>query len=412
MLLAVLAHVDAHHRAFVVEQELRQGFGELGLTHTGGSEEHERARRPVGVGNAGARTPYRIGNGLHRLLLADHTLAQLLLHTEQLGRLTFEHPACRDAGPRLHHFGDVVGSDFLLEHHVLASLGVGQRGVELLLDLGDASVAQLRGLGQVTVALSPVGLAAQRLQLLLELAHHVDGALLVLPPGGQLGELFLLVGQFRAQLLQAVLRRSVFLLGQRHLLDLEATDQPLDLVDFDGPGIDLHAQPRRRLVDQVDRLVGQEARRDVAVTEGGRCHQCGVGDAHAVVHLVAVLEAAQDADGVLDGGFADEHLLEAALQRGVLFDVLAVLVERRRTHQPQLTAGQHGFDHVARIHRGFPGGTGTDDGVQLVDERDDLPGRILDVVEDGLEALLELTAVLGARHHGTQVERHNGLVPQ
>ena len=124
------------------------------------------------------------------------------------------------------------------------------------------------------------------------------------------------------------LRRGVLFLGQRHLLDLEATHQPLDLVDLDGPGVDLHAQPRRGLVDQVDGLVRQEARGDVAVGQRGRRDQRGVGDPHAVVHLVAVLEAAQDADGVLDRRLADQHLLEAPLQRGVLLDVLAVLVER------------------------------------------------------------------------------------
>ena len=166
--------------------------------------------------------------------------------------------------------------------------------------------------------------------------------------------------------------RVVVLLGQRHLLDLEATHQPLDLVDLDGPGVDLHAQPRRGLVDEVDGLVGQEARGDVAVGQRGGGHQRGVGDAHAVVHLVAVLEPAQDADGVLHRRLADQHLLEAALQGGVLLDVLAVLVERGRADQPQLAAGQHRLDHVARVHRGLTGGAGADDGVQLVDERDDL----------------------------------------
>ena len=43
----------------------------------------------------------------------------------------------------------------------------GQSGVELLLDLGDAAVAQLGGLGQIAVAFGPVGLAAQRVQLSL-----------------------------------------------------------------------------------------------------------------------------------------------------------------------------------------------------------------------------------------------------
>ena len=40
---------------------------------------------------------------------------------------------------------------------------------------------------------------------------------------------------------------------------------------------------------------------------------------------------------------------------------------------------------------------GTDDGVQLVDERDDLAGGALDLFQDGLQPLFELAAVLARR---------------
>ena len=130
------------------------------------------------------------------------------------------------------------------------------------------------------------------------------------------------------------------------------------------------------------------------------------------MHLVAVLQSAQDADGVLHRRLADEHLLEAPLQCGVLFDVLAVLVERGGADQSQLAAGQHRLDHVAGVHRRLTGRAGAHDGVQLVDERDDLPGGVLDVVEDGLEPFLELAAVLGAGHHRAHVQGDHGLVAQ
>ena len=278
----------------------------------------------------------------------------------------------RDARPRRHHVGDVVGSDLFLEHHVLAGLSLRQRRVEFLFHLGDAAVAQLGGLGQVTVALGALGLPAQRLQLLLELADDVDGVLLVLPAGGQFSELLFLVGQLGAQLLQPLLGRLVLFFGQRHLFDLEPTDQPFDLVDFDGPRVDLHPQPAGGLVDQVDGLVRQEPGGDVAVGQRGRGHQRGVGDAHTVVHLVAVFQTAQDADGVLHRRLTDEDLLEAPLQRGVFLDVLAVLVECGGADQAQFAAGQHRLDHVAGVHRRLAGRAGPDDGVQLVDEGDDL----------------------------------------
>ena len=90
------------------------------------------------------------------------------------------------------------------------------------------------------------------------------------------------------------------------------------------------------------------------------------------MHLVAVLQTAKDADGVLDRRFADQHLLEAAFEGGVLLDVLAVLVEGGGADHAELATGQHGLDHVARVHRALTGGAGTHDGVQLVDEGDDL----------------------------------------
>ncbi len=168
MLLAVLAHVDADHRALVVEQELRQRFRELGLTDTGRAQEHERTRRPVGVGHPGAAAAHRIRHRGHRRLLADDALAQLLLHAQQLGGLAFEHPAGREcrSTPRPRRRcrrGRPPPSSITFSR----ASATRQRGVELLLDLGDTPVAQLRGLGQVAVALGPVGLTAQGVQLLL-----------------------------------------------------------------------------------------------------------------------------------------------------------------------------------------------------------------------------------------------------
>ena len=156
-------------------------------------------------------------------------------------------------------------------------------------------------------------------------------------------------------------------------------------------------------------LSGQEAVGDVAVGEGGGGHQGGVLDAHAVVHLVALLEAAQDADGVVHGGLAHHHRLEAPLQGRVLLDVLAVLVQRGGADAVQLAARQRRLEHVARVHRAL-GLARADDGVQLVDEEDDLPGRVGHLLEHRLEALLELAAELGPGHHGAQVQRDQPLV--
>ena len=192
-------------------------------------------------------------------------------------------------------------------------------------------------------------------------------------------------------------------------LDLELDPAALELIELDRHGIDLHAQPRRCLVDQVDRLVGQEALGDVAVRQGRRRDKRRVRDADAVVDLVALTQPAQDRDRLLDRRLVDDHRLETPLERGVLLDVLAVLVERGRTDRVQLAPGEHRLEQVRRVHRTFRG-TRPDDRVQLVDEQHDLAVRVLDLLEDGLEALLELAAVLGAGDQRTEVERDHALV--
>ena len=50
--------------------------------------------------------------------------------------------------------------------------------------------------------------------------------------------------------------------------------------------------------------------------------------------------------------------------------------------------------------------------MQLVDEEDDLPLRLLDLVQNGLQAFLELAAVLRARDERAHVEREDGAVLQ
>ncbi len=108
-------------------------------------------------------------------------------------------------------------------------------------------------------------------------------------------------------------------------------------------------------------------------------------------------------------GWLDDDWLEAALQRGVLLDVLAVLVERGGANGVQLPARQHRLQQVRGVHRTLCR-PGADDGVQLVNEQDDLALGVRDLLEHRLEALLELAAVLRARHQRPEIERHDPLV--
>ena len=219
------------------------------------------------------------------------------------------------------------------------------------------------------------------------------------------------VGQLLFEPLEPLLRAGIALLLERLLLDLEPHDLAVDRIELLRLGIDLHLQPRRRLVDQVDRLVRQKAVGDVAVRQRRRGDDRRVGDAHAVMLLVLVLQAAQDRDRVLDRRLADEDRLEAPRERGVLLDVLLVFVERGRADAMQLAARQRRLEQVRGIHRAV-GLAGADQRVHLVDEQDDAAVRRRHLLQHGLEPLLELAAIFRAGDQRAHVEREQLLVLQ
>ena len=243
------------------------------------------------------------------------------------------------------------------------------------------------------------------------LRRALQGGLLGFPDFVEIGKLAVELGDIGFQIRQALLRFLVLLLLQRLALDLELDQAPLQTIELLGLGIDLHADARGRLVHQVDRLVRQLPIGDVAMRQRRRGDDRRIGDLHAVMHGVAFLQAAQDRDRVLDARLADEHLLETALQRGVLLDVLAVFVERGRADAMQLAARERGLEHVAGIHRAL-GLAGADHGVQLVDEQDDVAFLLGQIVEHGLEALLEFAAELRAGDQRAHVQRQHAAAAQ
>ena len=130
-----------------------------------------------------------------------------------------------------------------------------------------------------------------------------------------------------------------------------------------------------------------------------------------MVRLVRVLQPAQDRDRVCNRRLADVDRLETPLERRVLLDVLAVFVKRRRADAAQLAARQHRLQHVRRVDRAL-GGAGADDRVQLVDEEDQLAFGVRDLLQDSLQALLELAAVLRAGEQAADVECPHALALQ
>ena len=106
---------------------------------------------------------------------------------------------------------------------------------------------------------------------------------------------------------------------------------------------------------------------------------------------------------------ADEHRLEAPLERRVLLDIFAIFVERRRADAVQLAARQRRLQQIAGVHRAF-GLAGADERVHLVDEQDDVARGLPHLVEHALQPLLELAAIFRAGDHRAHVEREQALV--
>src|SRR5664279_6584014 len=129
------------------------------------------------------------------------------------------------------------------------------------------------------------------------------------------------------------------------------------------------------------------------------------------MNFVFLPQTAQDRDRVLHVGLANINNLEAALQRGVLLDVFAIFVQRGRANGAQLAARQGGLQHVGSVNRTF-GGAGAHQRMQLINEQDDLPLRLLNLFQYRLQAIFEFAAILSAGQHRAQIERYHALVLQ
>ena len=269
---------------------------------------------------------------------------------------------------------------------------------------GNAAVLQFGHARQILRAARRVEVLARPLQFLLDVRGALHRGLLRLPHFLEIRVFLLQRLQGVFQRAQALARRLIGFLLERLALDLQLNDAPIELVERLGLRIDFHADQRTGLIDQVDGLVRQLPIRDVAMRQRRRRHDGRIGDLDAMMHFVALFQAAQDRDGVLHRRLIDQHLLEAPLERRVLLDVLAIFIERGGADAMQLAARQRGLQHVARVH-GALGLAGAHHGVQFVDEQNDLAFLLGQIVEHRFQALLELAAKFRAGDERAHVER-------
>ena len=239
-LFLVFAHVDARHEAFVVEEELGQGLGQLGLAHARGAQEDERADGALGVLQAGTAAAHGVGHGADGLVLPDDALVELVLKVNELFALALQHAAHGDARPAANDVGNVVGRH-LLAHHGCAALSLLQLvldAVNLVLQGTHAAVAYLGHAAIVALALGPLGLEAELLDLLLVLLYLAHELAFALPLGPQV---FLLFGQSGNLLVELFELGLVVLALDGLALDLELAQAARRFVELLGLRVALHA---------------------------------------------------------------------------------------------------------------------------------------------------------------------------
>ena len=295
-------------RPLVVEQELGQGPRQLGLADAGRPQEDERADRPVGVFQPRPRP--RTTASATAVTASSWPITRWCSSSSRCRSFCTSPSSSLDtgnAGPAADDLGDVLLVHFLLDAAWLAAC----LAPALLLacscfsSAGQLAVLQLARRGSSRRSRSACSISC----LVCSICSRSLRSFWALLPSpachwaSSFVCLLFQIGQLLFQLGQPLLarRRPSPSQGDSRSISSCMTRRQISSSSR-RHGVDLGAQLGRRLVHQVDGLVGQEAVGDVAVGQHRRRHQGRVLDAHAVVALVALLQAAQDRDGVLDHG--------------------------------------------------------------------------------------------------------------
>ncbi len=215
----------------------------------------------------------------------------------------------------------------------------------MLLGFGHPTVTNLGRLGQIAVEFRLFRFHPKLFHFPLQIFLLGQKLLLALParlqfadigaPNGDLGFNFFNPGFGLAVL--GILNQFLF---ERLLLHLQPPHRRVGLTERGRPIFQLQTPGRGRLVNQVNRLVGQKPVGDVATREIDRRHNRPVGDVDAVMRFVLRLQAAQDSDGVLGVRLLHVNRLEATGQGLVAFHIFLIFFERRGANRPEFTARQ------------------------------------------------------------------------
>ena len=329
---------------------------------------------------------------------------QYAVQVQQLLPLALHQLSYRYTGPTAYYLGYLLLGDAVTKQavrfallHVRLSLG------QLFLQLGQLAVLQLGSLVKVVAPLGLLHIGVKLFYLCTEGLNFLYGVLLVFPLCLEPRELLALVSQLFADILKVLLRYLVAFLVKGGFLYLQLHYVPALLVKLGGHAVHLGAHHRAGLIHKVDSLIRQEPVAYVPVGERGGGYQGAVLYLYAVEHLVALLQPSQYAYGILHRRLVYHYGLEPSGKGGVLFDVLAVLVQCGRAYAVQFAPCQHRLQQVARVHAAL-GASGTNYIVQLIDEQYYPALAALYFIKNGLKPFLEFAPELCARNKRTHVK--------
>src|SRR5690606_33996540 len=185
--------------------------------------------------------------------------------------------------------------------------------------------------------------------------------------------------------------------------DFELTDLAITLIDFLRNTVQLQSKPGGRLIDQVDRFIGEMPVSDVSGREFSRCDQRFVFDFDLVIHLVFFLEPPEDRYRIFYGGLIDVDGLEPPNEGLIFFKMFLIFIQGSRSDGSQFATSQGWFEDIGCIH-GTLATTCTDQGMDLVDKKDEFSIAGLDFIDDRFDSFFKLTLILGSGYEGCQVE--------
>ena len=122
-----------------------------------------------------------------------------------------------------------------------------------------------------------------------------------------------------------------------------------------------------------------------------------------VVRFVFLLDSPEDGDGIHRIRFIDHHRLEPPLERFVLLEIFLVFLQGRCANDMQFPPGKRRLEDIGGVHGPFAR-AGPDQGMDLVDEQDDLPFSGNHFLNHAFQPFLEFSLEFGPGDQGPHIK--------